>query len=277
MKTKQVTVGNVSLGGGDKICLIAGPCVIESEKAALSAAETLIRITADAQFPFVYKSSYDKANRSSLTSYRGPGISEGLRILKKVKDEFHIPVLSDIHKESEIEPAKEVLDIIQIPAFLSRQTDLLIKAAQTGLPVNVKKGQFLAPWDVKNLIEKIVSTGNSKLIITERGSSFGYNNLVSDLRALPIMRGFGVPVVYDATHSLQLPGGAGTSSSGNREFIPNMTRSAVAAGCDGIFMEVHPTPDSAPCDGPNMLAIKDLAPLLNDILAVDEIVKKREQ
>ncbi len=270
---KEIIAGKVKIGGGNPIILIAGPCVIESEKSALNTAEKLRDICEEINIPLIYKSSYDKANRTSVKSFRGLGIKKGLKILKKVRDKFNIPVLSDIHKEEEIEDAAEVLDIIQIPAFLSRQTDMIIKAAKTGRVVNVKKGQFLAPWDVKNVITKIESTKNKKILITERGVSFGYNNLVADMRALPIMRGFGYPVIFDATHSLQLPGGAGNSSGGQREFVPHITRAAVATGCDGIFMEVHPDPDNAPCDGPNMLKLKNLPPLLEQIKEIDGIVK----
>ena len=270
---KEIIVGKVKIGGGNPLILIAGPCVIESEKSALNTAETLKDICEEINIPLIYKSSYDKANRTSVKSFRGLGLKKGLKILKKVKGEIGIPVLSDIHKEDEIDEAAEVLDIIQIPAFLSRQTDLIIKVAKTERVVNVKKGQFLAPWDVKNIISKIESTGNKKILITERGVSFGYNNLVADMRALPIMRGFGYPVIFDATHSLQLPGGAGSSSAGQREFVPHITRAAVATGCDGIFMEVHPDPNKAPCDGPNMLKLKNLPPLLEQIKEIDGIVK----
>ncbi|HLA48490.1 MAG TPA: 3-deoxy-8-phosphooctulonate synthase [Nitrospinota bacterium] len=270
---KEIIAGKVKIGGENPIILIAGPCVIESEKSALNAAEKLRDICEEINIPLIYKSSYDKANRTSVKSFRGLGIKKGLKILKKVRDKFNIPVLSDIHKEEEIEDAAEVLDIIQIPAFLSRQTDMIIKAAKTDRVVNVKKGQFLAPWDIKNIIDKVESTGNKKILITERGVSFGYNNLVADMRALPIMRSYGYPVIFDATHSLQLPSSAGSSSGGQREFVPHITRAAVAAGCDGIFMEVHPNPDKAPCDGPNMLKMDDLPHLLKQIKEIDGIVK----
>ena len=270
---KEIIAGKVKIGGENPIILIAGPCVIESEKSALNTAEKLKDICEEINIPLIYKSSYDKANRTSVKSFRGLGIKKGLKILKKVRDKFNIPVLSDIHKEEEIEDAAEVLDIIQIPAFLSRQTDMIIKAAKTDRVVNVKKGQFLAPWDIKNIIDKVESTGNKKILITERGVSFGYNNLVADMRALPIMRSYGYPVIFDATHSLQLPSSAGSSSGGQREFVPHITRAAVAAGCDGIFMEVHPNPDKAPCDGPNMLKMDDLPHLLKQIKEIDGIVK----
>ncbi len=270
---KEIVIDKIKIGNGTPLILIAGPCVIENEKAALNTAERLKYICEATNIPLIYKSSYDKANRTSVKSFRGPGLKKGLKILKKVKDKFGIPVLSDVHKEEEIEYAAEVLDIIQIPAFLSRQTDVIIRAAKTGRVINVKKGQFLAPWDVKNVIKKIESTGNKKILITERGVSFGYNNLVADMRSLPIMRSFGYPVIFDATHSLQLPGGAGSSSGGQREFVPHITRAAVAAGCDGIFMEVHPDPDKAPCDGPNMLKLDDLPSLLEQIKEIDRVVK----
>ena len=270
---KEIIAGKIKIGGENPIILIAGPCVIESEKSALNTAEKLRDICEEINIPLIYKSSYDKANRTSVKSFRGLGIKKGLKILKKVRDKFNIPVLSDIHKEEEIEDAAEVLDIIQIPAFLSRQTDMIIKAAKTDRVVNVKKGQFLAPWDIKNIIDKVESTGNKKILITERGVSFGYNNLVADMRALPIMRSYGYPIIFDATHSLQLPSSAGSSSGGQREFVPHITRAAVAAGCDGIFMEVHPNPDKAPCDGPNMLKMDDLPHLLKQIKEIDGIVK----
>ena len=270
---KEIIAGKIKIGRENPLILIAGPCVIESEKSALNTAEKLKYICAEINIPLIYKSSYDKANRTSVKSFRGLGIKKGLKILKKVRDKFNIPVLSDIHKEEEIEDAAEVLDIIQIPAFLSRQTDMIIKAAKTDRVVNVKKGQFLAPWDIKNIIDKVESTGNKKILITERGVSFGYNNLVADMRALPIMRSYGYPVIFDATHSLQLPSSAGSSSGGQREFVPHITRAAVAAGCDGIFMEIHPNPDKAPCDGPNMLKMDDLPHLLKQIKEIDGIVK----
>jgi 2-dehydro-3-deoxyphosphooctonate aldolase (KDO 8-P synthase) len=263
------------MGGSRPFVLIAGPCVIESEKSAVEAAERLKRITADLGIPFIYKSSYDKANRSSAKSFRGPGLAEGLRVLAKIKKELSLPVLSDVHRFEEIGPAAEVLDVLQIPAFLSRQTDLLIAAAKTGKVVNVKKGQFLAPWDMKNAVEKVTSAGNDRIFLTERGVSFGYNNLVVDMRSLPIMRDLGVPVVFDATHSVQLPGGAGSASSGDRRFVPHLTRAAAAAGIDGLFMETHVCPDKALCDGPNMIGLDDLPALLTQVKEIDEIVKRR--
>ena len=275
--TKAIQIEDIKLGGDAPLVLIAGPCVIESEQAAMDAAERLKRITADLGIPFIFKSSYDKANRSSVKSYRGPGLKQGLRILSKIAQDLDLPILSDIHRFEEIAPAAEVLDVIQIPAFLSRQTDLLLETARTGRVVNIKKGQFLAPWDMKNAVEKAASTGNDRICVTERGVSFGYNNLVVDMRSLPVMRGFGVPVIFDATHSVQLPGGAGHASSGDRRFVPHLTRAAVAAGIDGLFMEVHPCPDEALCDGPNMMSLDELPSLLKQVMEIDGIVKRIEQ
>ncbi len=274
--TRTVSVGNITIGGNNGFALIAGPCVIESESSTLEAAARLKKITADLGIPFIFKSSFDKANRSSIKSYRGPGLKEGLRILARVGKELHVPVLSDIHRFEEIGPASEVLDVLQIPAFLSRQTDFIIDAAKTGRVINIKKGQFLAPWDIKNAIEKTASTGNDKIIITERGVSFGYNNLVADMRSLPLIRELGYPVVFDATHSVQLPGAGGTASSGDRKFVPHLSRAAAAAGVDALFMEVHECPDKALCDGPNMLSLEDLPALLKQVKEIDEIVKKAE-
>jgi len=272
--TREISAGPVTFGGNRPFVLIAGPCVIESEGATLDAAARLKRITEDLKIPFVFKSSYDKANRSSVKSFRGPGLKEGLRILERVKRELSVPILSDVHRFEEVGPAAEVLDIIQIPAFLSRQTDLLVSIGLTGRVVNIKKGQFLAPLDIKNAIDKVASTGNQNILLTERGVSFGYNNLVVDMRALPIMRGMGYPVIFDATHSVQLPGGSGTASSGDRTFVPPLTRAAVAAGIDGLFMEVHACPDKALCDGPNMMSLDELPALLRDAQEIDRIVKR---
>ena len=248
--------------------LIAGPCVVESRQMALDTAGTLRDICRSAGVPFIYKSSYDKANRSSGTSFRGPGLKEGLAVLAKVKETVGVPVLSDVHTSEEATAAGKVLDVLQIPAFLCRQTDLLLAAARTGRVVNVKKGQFLAPWDMANIVQKIETTGNHRLLLTERGASFGYNNLVTDFRALPIMRRLGYPVIFDATHSVQLPGGAGTKSSGQREFIAPLARAAVAAGCEGLFMEVHPDPDNALSDGPNMVPLAQVRALLEQIVRI---------
>lgn len=273
-KAKEVKVGRISLSNAKPIVLIAGPCVIEGEKSCLDCARRLKKISLKMDIPLIFKASYDKANRTSLKSYRGPGIKKGLEILKKVKLEFALPVLSDVHCRSEIKQAAAVLDIIQIPAFLSRQTDLLIAAAKTKRPLNIKKGQFLAPRDVKNIIQKVSSTGNKNIIITERGSSFGYNNLVSDMRALAILSEFGYPVVFDATHSVQLPGSGGTFSGGQRQFVPVLARAAVAAGCAGLFVEVHPQPHRALSDGPNTIDFNELEKLLKQVKEIDKIVKE---
>jgi 2-dehydro-3-deoxyphosphooctonate aldolase (KDO 8-P synthase) len=271
--TREITIGKVRIGGTNPLVLIAGPCVIESESATLETAERLKKITADLGIPFIFKSSYDKANRSSVRSYRGPGLREGLKVLARVKRELDLPLLSDIHRFEEIAPAAEVLDVIQIPAFLSRQTDLLVDVAKSGRVVNIKKGQFLAPWDIKNAIEKAESTGNRNILITERGVSFGYNNLIVDFRSIPMMRGLGYPVVFDATHSVQFPGGAGTKSSGDRQYVAPLTRAAVAVGVDALFMEVHACPDKALCDGPNMMSLDELPDLLRQAQEIDRIVK----
>jgi len=273
-QSRRVSVGPVEIGGGRPLALIAGPCVIESEAEALATARRLRDIAREAGVPFIYKSSYDKANRSSIDSYRGPGLAEGLRILEKVRAEAGVPVLSDIHAEHEIDAASRVLDILQIPAFLCRQTDLLVKAARTGKPVNIKKGQFMAPWDMKNVVRKMEESGNRDVLLTERGFMFGYNNMVVDMRSLVLMREHGCPVVYDATHSLQLPGGEGTRSGGQRELVPDVTRAAVAVGVDALFMEVHPDPDRAPSDGPNMIRTDDLPALLDQILSIDRALRK---
>jgi len=266
--TKEITIGNTKLGGNNPLFIIAGPCVIESEDVVFYTAEKLREICRQVELPFVFKSSYDKANRTSLSSFRGPGMERGLRILSDVRSRFSIPIISDIHAVEEIEPASQVLDALQIPAFLSRQTDLIIAASRTGKPVNIKKGQFLAPWDIKNIIDKFTSTGNQALFITERGTSFGYNNLVVDFRGLPIMRSFGYPLVFDVTHSLQLPGGKGSSSGGQREFAEPLARAAVAVGVDGLFIEVHPEPDRALCDGPNMISIDTVPGLLKTVKSI---------
>jgi 2-dehydro-3-deoxyphosphooctonate aldolase (KDO 8-P synthase) len=273
MTMRPVAVGSITIGAGHPLVLIGGPCAIESEAFMLDVAARLRDIAAKAGVPFIFKSSYDKANRTSIRSYRGPGLRGGLDILHKIKDTVGVPVLSDVHEVEEVGPAAEVLDVLQIPAFLCRQTDLVVAAARTGKPVNVKKGQFLAPWDTQNIVEKIRSVGNEQVLLTERGASFGYNNLVADMRSLVIMRSFGVPVVFDATHSVQLPGGAGTASSGQREFVPHLARAAVATGCDALFMEIHPDPDRAPSDGPNMLRLDDLPALLDQVMQIDRLVR----
>jgi 2-dehydro-3-deoxyphosphooctonate aldolase (KDO 8-P synthase) len=273
MTIHPVTIGSITIGHGHPLALIGGPCAIEGEAFMLDLATRLRDITAKAGVPFIFKSSYDKANRTSIRSYRGPGLPEGLEILQKIKDVVGVPVLSDVHAVEEVKAATEVLDVLQIPAFLCRQTDLVVAAAKTGKPVNVKKGQFLAPWDTQNIVEKVRSAGNEDVLLTERGASFGYNNLVADMRSLVVMRSFGVPVVFDATHSVQLPGGAGTASAGQREFVPYLARAAVATGCDALFMEIHPDPDHAPSDGPNMLCLEDLPALLTQVTQIDRIVR----
>jgi 2-dehydro-3-deoxyphosphooctonate aldolase (KDO 8-P synthase) len=269
----EITIDDVKIGGKRPLVLVAGPCVMEDEKSTLRCAERLMTITNGVSVPLIFKASYDKANRTSVTSYRGPGLKEGLRILAKVKEELGVPVLSDIHSIEQVEPAAQVLDVIQIPAFLCRQTDLLVAAAMSGRVLNIKKGQFLAPWDMENVVGKALSTGNDRIILTERGVSFGYNNLVSDMRSLPIMRRLGYPVIFDATHSVQLPGGQGGSSGGQREFVEYLARAAVATGIDGVFMEVHDDPDKALCDGPNSIKLDDLPGLLKKLKAIDAIVK----
>ena len=271
--TRSIAAGPLSIGGQNPLALIAGPCVIESEKIAMEIAEKLKRITTDLHVPFIFKASYDKANRTSIKSFRGPGLNDGLKILQKIKTELDLPVLSDVHKEEEIDPAAEVLDILQIPAFLCRQTDLLVKAAQTGKPINVKKGQFLAPWDMKNVVVKFEESGNSNILLTERGATFGYNNLVVDMRSLVLMREHGYPVIFDATHSLQQPGGQGTTSGGQSEMVPDLARGAVAVGCDALFMEIHTDPSKALSDGPNMLQIDLLPELLEQLVTLDQVVK----
>jgi 2-dehydro-3-deoxyphosphooctonate aldolase (KDO 8-P synthase) len=270
---KKVTAGGLEIGQGRPLAIIAGPCVIESKESALRHASFLKGVAERLGLPFIYKSSYDKANRSSIASYRGPGIEKGLEILAQVKKEVGVPVLTDVHEKQQVSLAREVADVLQIPAFLCRQTDFILEVARSGRAVNIKKGQFLAPWDVGNIIEKIVSTGNEQILVTERGVSFGYNNLVSDMRSLVVMRELGYPVVLDATHSLQLPGGLGKASGGDRRFIPALARAGVAVGIDALFMEVHEDPDRALSDGPNSLALKDVAGLLKSVKEIDGIVK----
>ena len=275
MMTKEIKIKDVFLGGGNKFVLIAGPCVIESASHCLDTAKRIKDITHKLSVPFIFKSSFDKANRMSIGSYRGPGLKKGLEVLNKVKQQLKLPILSDVHCSSEIKEAAGVLDIIQIPAFLSRQTDIVVEAAKTGKAVNIKKGQFLAPWDILPIIKKAESTGNKKIFITERGVSFGYNNLVTDFRALAIMREFGYPVVYDATHSVQLPGGKGSSSGGQRQFVEGLSRAAIAFGCDGLFLEVHSEPDKAPCDGPNMIDLKQLEKLLKQLIKIESVLEPK--
>jgi len=260
------------VGTGQPLLLIGGPCALESEELARRVAGTMREICGRLGINYVFKASFDKANRTSLDSYRGPGLQDGLATLAKIRRELQVPVISDIHDVSQVDAAAEVLDIIQIPAFLCRQTDLLAAAARTGKPVNVKKGQFVSPWDMQNAVGKIRGVGGSKIMLVERGASFGYNNLVVDMRSLPVMRSFGCPVIFDATHSVQLPGGAGGSSGGQREFIAPLSRAAMAVGIDGIFMEIHPEPEKALCDGPNSLPLDRMEDLLRQLLRVRNAV-----
>ncbi len=270
----DVDIGPFKVGASHGHFLIAGPCVIESEQLALDTAHRIAEIARAVGLPYIFKSSYDKANRSSIGSFRGPGLQEGLEVLRKVREEVGVPVLTDVHSVEEATQAGEVVDVLQIPAFLCRQTDLLLAAARTGRVVNVKKGQFLSPWEMGNVVTKLEESGNRRILLTERGSSFGYNNLVVDMRAFPILRGFGYPVVFDATHSVQLPGGAGTRSAGQREFVAPLAAAAAGAGCDGFFMEVHPDPDHALSDGPNMVPLHTLKPLLDRLVRICRIAGK---
>ncbi|NQU40458.1 MAG: 3-deoxy-8-phosphooctulonate synthase [Lentisphaerae bacterium] len=275
VKVKTVSVGGVKIGGRNPLVQIAGPCVIESRDACLDLARRLVRLAAREQVPFIFKASYDKANRSSYRSFRGPGLEAGLKILAEVKQSLGVPVLTDVHSVAEIEAASKVVDVLQIPAFLARQTDLLQAAGQTRCVINVKKGQFMAPEDMVNVVEKIQSGGNSRILLTERGTTFGYNNLVADMRSLPIMRRLGYPVIFDATHSVQRPGGGGDHSIGDREWAPYLARAAVATGCDGVFIETYVDPDTALCDGPNALALRDVRALWRSWRAVDEAAHGR--
>ncbi len=268
-----VKIGDIQIGGNTPLVLIAGPCVIESEENIRRTVKELKEITGKIDMPFILKSSYDKANRTSIKSYRGPGVERGLEILQEVKVKFDVPLLVDVHRIDEVEPVSRVADILQVPAFLCRQTDLVISMARTGKPINVKKGQFLAPWDMKNVIEKIESVGNKEIILTERGSCFGYNNLVVDMKSLPIMKSFGYPVIFDATHSVQKPGAKGTATGGEREYVPFLAQAAVATGIDGLFLEVHPEPEKALSDGPNMIRLDEVKKLLEKLIRIDRIVK----
>jgi 2-dehydro-3-deoxyphosphooctonate aldolase (KDO 8-P synthase) len=270
----RYSIADFGLDLGRDLFLIAGPCVIESREHVLFMAGELKKITAAAGVPFVFKASYDKANRSSIKSFRGPGVREGLSLLGEVREKVGVPILSDVHEPAQCEDAGKVLDILQIPAFLSRQTDLIVAAAKTGKIVNVKKGQFLAPWEMKNVVDKMREAGNERLLLTERGASFGYNNLVVDFRSFPIMQSFGCPVVFDVTHSLQLPGGQGQSSGGQPQYIPHLARAGVAAGVDGLFMEVHENPEKALSDGPNALNLALLPGLLDELTAIRKCLKK---
>lgn len=271
---KQVILNEgIKFGGDNPFVLIAGPCMLENEQLVMETAEKIKEVTTKLNVPFVFKGSFDKANRSSIYSDRGPGLEKGLELLYKVKETFNLPVTSDIHEPNQAEAAGQVLDIIQIPAFLCRQTDLLVAAAKTGKVVNIKKGQFLAPWDMKNVVTKLRESGNDNILLTERGTTFGYNNLVVDMRSLITMREMDVPVVFDATHSVQIPGGNGTTTGGKREFVPYLSRAAAAVGIDSIFMEVHPDPDNALSDGPNMVRLENLEEVLKPIIEIDQLVK----
>ncbi len=272
--TREISVGSLRLGGSSPLFLIAGPCVIESEAHARMMAEKVSRIAADAGVPYIFKASYDKANRSSIKAFRGPGLSEGLRVLGMIKSDLNVPILTDIHDASQAVPAAEVADVLQIPAFLARQTDLLLAAAKTGRVVNIKKAQFLSPWDMGNVAEKVASAGNHNIILTERGASFGYNNLVVDMRTFPVLKRFGYPVVYDVTHSVQLPGGQGHASGGQPEFIEPLARAGVAAGIDGIFLETHDNPAAALSDGPNALPLAQLPELLVRLKELSTLVRR---
>jgi 2-dehydro-3-deoxyphosphooctonate aldolase (KDO 8-P synthase) len=274
MTAKIITLGNLRIGGGAPLAVIAGPCVIESKESALRHAAALKEKADRVGVAYIFKSSYDKANRSSLGSFRGPGLEKGLEILAAVKDKIGAPILTDVHEIDQVGAVKEVADVLQIPAFLCRQTDFVLAVAKSGRVVNIKKGQFLAPWDMRNIVEKISSTGNDKILLTERGASFGYNNLVSDMRSLVVLRELGYPVVFDATHSLQLPGGLGHASGGERKYIPALARAGVAAGVDALFMEVHEDPDHAKSDGPNSLDLKDFEGLLRVVKEIDALVKE---
>lgn len=271
--THEITLGSLRLGGGNPLFLIAGPCVIESEAHARRMAECVARIAGDAGVPYIFKASYDKANRSSVKAFRGPGLTEGLRILGKIKSDFRLPILTDVHEAAQAAPAAEVADILQIPAFLARQTDLLMAAGKTGRAVNIKKAQFLSPWDMGNVAEKVASSGNRNIVLTERGASFGYNNLVVDMRTFPVLQKLGYPVVYDVTHSVQLPGGPGQASGGQPEFIETLARAGVAAGVDGVFLETHDNPAEALSDGANALPLSQLAELLGRLKELAVLVR----
>ncbi len=272
-EVRQIAAGKVRMGGGAPLVLIAGPCVIESEAHATMLAERLKKIAAEAGVPLIFKASYDKANRSSVESYRGPGVTEGLRILGQIKSKLGLPILTDVHDPSQVEAAAKVADVLQVPAFLSRQTDLLVAVGRSGRAVNLKKGQFLSPWEMQHAVEKVATTGNRNIIVTERGASFGYQNLVVDMRSFPILRGLGYPVVFDVTHSVQLPGGAGKASGGQPEFIEPLARAGVAAGVDGVFLEVHEEPSKALSDGTNALPLVQLPGLLGKLKSISELVR----
>jgi 2-dehydro-3-deoxyphosphooctonate aldolase (KDO 8-P synthase) len=271
---KEIKIDRITIGNNAPLILIGGPCVIETKDICIQIAQRLVQITQEIGIPLIFKASYDKANRTSIHSYRGPGLTAGLDILRQIKEKFDVPILTDVHCTEQVEKVSKVADILQIPAFLSRQTDLILEVAKHAKVINVKKGQFLSPQDMKNVVEKIKSVGNENILLTERGSCFGYNNLVVDFRGIRIMKDFGYPVIFDATHSVQLPGGAGRSSSGEREFIPYLTFAAVSVGCDGLFMEVHTQPQNALCDGPNMLSLDKLPQVLRQAKAINELIRK---
>jgi len=274
MSTKRVKVGNIEIGAGRPLVVIAGPCVIESRESALKHASLLKEAADRVGVPYIFKTSYDKANRSSVDSYRGPGLGKGLEILAEVKQKTGIPILTDVHEREQVASVSEVADVLQIPAFLCRQTDFVVAVAQSGKVVNVKKGQFLAPWDIGNIVDKILSANNDQILLTERGASLGYNNLVSDMRSLVVMRELGYPVVFDATHSLQLPGGLGKASGGERKYIGPLARAGVAVGVDALFMEVHENPDEALSDGPNSLPLGEFEGVLRIVKEIDGILKR---
>ncbi len=272
---KSMEIGGLAIGGQAPLFFIMGPCVIEDERTTILTLEGILKVTTELKLPFVFKASYDKANRTSLKSFRGPGLTEGLKVLRKARDEFKVPVLTDVHCKGDVEAVAEVADIIQIPAFLCRQTDLLVAVGKSGRAVNIKKGQFMAPADMRHSVSKVLSTGNDRIILTERGVSFGYNNLVVDFTAIPVLRSIGYPVVFDATHSVQTPGGLGSSSGGDRAMSRYLGRAAAAVGVDGFFMEVHPDPDKALCDGSNSIALSELPDILEEILAIDSAISTR--
>ena len=272
---KQIKLNDFFIGNNTGFVLIAGPCVLEDETAAMDVAQYLQKLTAKLKIPFIFKASYDKANRTSLSSYRGPGLKEGLAILKRIKEKLDVPLLSDVHRFEEIDEAAQILDVLQVPAFLCRQTDFVMEVAKKAKIINIKKGQFLAPWDVANIITKVRAAGNEKILITERGTSFGYNNLVFDIRSLPIMRETGYPVIFDATHAVQLPGVTGTASGGERNMVSYLAKAAVAARVDGIFLEVHRDPEKALCDGANSLYLDSLEELLTMLKQIDRLVKSK--
>jgi 2-dehydro-3-deoxyphosphooctonate aldolase (KDO 8-P synthase) len=275
--TRTFKIASISMGGNAPLFMIAGPCVIESDEHTLRTAEYLAMVARELNVPLIFKASYDKANRSSLASYRGPGLKEGIRVLAEVRRRTGLPILTDVHEVSQVRPCAEVCDILQIPAFLSRQTDLLLEAGRSGRAVNVKKGQFLSPWEMSNAVEKVASTGNTKIIVTERGASFGYQNLVVDMRSFPILRKLGYPVVFDVSHSVQLPGGEGKSSGGQPEFIEALSRAGVATGVDGVFMEVHENPAKALSDGTNALRLDQFRPLVAKLMRIAALVREWER